>query len=139
LIDFPSSRPEGDQNTVPATQIEKASYEVMEERLKAANNEIARLRVRARGHATKRIYFRRMKALWEAKKVSKPEIVNSETQYYSWTVPAIKEAKFVRRINAQLRATNKRLKRQIEDLEIQLTKSEKGSTTIMKQGDEKEQ
>ena len=63
--------------------------------------------------------------------------MNSETQYFTWTVPAIKEARFVRRINAQLRATNKRLKIQIEDLEIQLTKSGKMTTAIMKQGDEK--
>ena len=108
----------------------------MEERLKSANNEIARLRVRERGHAAERTHFKRMKALWEAENVSKLEIVNSETQNYTWTVPAIKEARFVR-INAQLRTKNRRLKRQIEDLEIQLTKSRKGSTTIMKQGDEK--
>ena len=63
MIEFLSPRPEGDKNTVPATQIEKASYEVMEERLKAANNEIARLRVRARGHVAERTDFKRMKAL----------------------------------------------------------------------------
>lgn len=88
----------------------KTNYEVMEERLKAANNEITRLRVREREHAAERTNFKWMKALWEAKKVSKPKIVNSETQYFTWTVPAIKEAKFVRKINAQLRATSRRLK-----------------------------
>ena len=72
----------------------------MEEMLKAANNEIARLRVRERRHAAERTYFKRIKALWEDEKVSKPEIINSEAQYFTWTVPAIKEAIFVRRINA---------------------------------------
>jgi len=137
LIDLPSPRPEGDKNIVPATQTEKSSYEVMEERLKAANKEIAKLRVRARDHVVERTNFKRMKALWEAEKMSKPEIVSSENQYFTWTVPAIKEARFVRKINAQLRATNRGLKRQIEGLEIQLTKSGKGSTTIMKKGVEK--
>ena len=63
----------------------------MEERLKAANNEIAKLRVRAREHVVEKINFKRMKALWEAEKVSKPEVVNSENQYFTWIVPAIKE------------------------------------------------
>ncbi len=116
ITDILFPRPEGDKSTIPATQTEKASYEVMEESLKTANNEIARLRVRAREHATKRTNFKRMKALQEARKVSKPKIVNNETQYFTWTVPAIKEARFVRKINAQLRATNSRLKRKIEDL-----------------------
>ena len=95
--------------------------------------------MRERENVTERTNLKRMKALWEAEKVSKPEIVNSETQYFTWTVPAIKEARFVRRINIQLRATNRRLKRHVEDLEIQLTKSRKKVTTITKQGDEKGQ
>ena len=139
LIYLLSPRPEGDKNTVPVTQTERASYEVMEERLKATNNEIARLRVRTRGHGIERVDFKRMKALWEDEKVSKLEIINSVTQYFTWTVPAIKDARFVRRINAHLRATNRELKRQIEDLEIQLRKSGKGSTIVMNQGDEKGQ
>jgi len=83
----------------------------MEERLRAANKEISRLRMRERRHVSEKIYFKRTNALWEVEKVSKPEIVSSETQYFTWIVLAIKEARFVRRINAQLRATNKRLKR----------------------------
>lgn len=126
------SKPEGDKNTVLATQIEKSSYEVMEEGLMAANNEIAKIRVREREHAAERTSFKRMKALWEAEKVSKPEIVSSETQNFTWTILAIKEAKFLRKINAQLRTTNKGFKRQIEDIEIKLTKYGKASTTIMK-------
>jgi len=74
--------------------------------------------MRQRRHAIEKKNFKWVKALWEVEKVSKPEIVSSETQYFTWTVPAIKEAGFVRRMNAQLRANNRRLKRQIEDLEI---------------------
>ena len=137
LINFPSPRLEGDKNRVFSTQTEKASYEEMEERLRADNNEISRLRVRGRMHVAERTNLKRMKVLWEAKKVSKPEIVSSENQYFTWTIPAIKEARFVRKINAQRRATNRRLNRKIEDLEIKLTKSGRGSTTTMKQGVEK--
>ena len=90
----------------------------MEGYLRAANNEISRLRMTSRKHAAEKKDFKRVKALSEVDKVSKPEIVSSETQYFTWTVPTIKEARFVRRINAQLRVTNNRLKRQTEDLEI---------------------
>ena len=71
-----------------------------------------------------KINFDRIKALWELGRVSKPETVSSEAQFFTWTLPAIKVAKFVRRININLRATNRRLKRQIEYLEIQLKNSE---------------
>lgn len=37
------------------------------------------------------------------------------------TVPTIKEAKYIRRINMQLRAENKVMKKQIEDLKAQLS------------------
>lgn len=66
--------------------------------------------------------------------MSKPEIVSSENQYFTWTVLAIKEARFVRKVNVHLRARNKGLKRKIENLEIQLTKSGQGSTTITEHG-----
>lgn len=120
-LESPSSRPEGDKSMVPATQTEKASYEVMETRLEVANNEIAKLRVRERERAAEKTNFKRMKTLWEAERVPKSEIVSNEQQYFTWIVHAIKEAKFVRKNNTQLRATNKGLKRKIEYLEIQLT------------------
>ena len=94
------------------------SYEEMEERLKLANYEISRLRKRARRHAAENTNFMRIKALWELEMVSKPETISSEAQYFTWIVPAIKEAKFVIMMNVQLRATNRKLRRQIEDLEI---------------------
>ena len=43
------------------------------------------------------------------------------SQFHTWTVPAIKEAKYIRRINMQLRAGNKAMKKQIEDLKAQLS------------------
>lgn len=139
LIDLPSPRPEGDKETTPATQTEKANYEAMEEKLKVDNNEIAKLRVRARERVVQKSNFKRMKALWEAEKVSKLEIVSNENQYFTWTTPIIKEARFVRKVNTQLRAKNKGLKRKIEDLEIQLTKFGQGSTIITKHGVERKQ
>ncbi len=123
MIDLSSPIPEGDKNRVFSTQTEKVSYEEMEERLRVANNEIARLILRERRHATEKTNFKRVKALCEVEKVSKPELVSSETQYFTWTVPVIKETIFVRRINDQLRATKRRLKRQIEDLEILVNES----------------
>lgn len=111
LIDLSSPISEGEKNKVFPTQTGKTSYEEMEGRLRVANNEIARLRMRARSHATEKTDFKRIKALWEVEKVSKLEIVSSEAQYFTWIVPAIKEARFVRTMNAQLRATNRRLKR----------------------------
>jgi len=66
--------------------------------------------VRERRHDVEKIYLKRIRALREVENVSKPEIVSSENQYFTWTIPVFKEAKFVRRINAQLRTTNMRLK-----------------------------
>jgi len=57
--------------------------------------------------------------LWEEKATS--EVVDCDTQFHTWTVPAIKEAKFIRMINMQLRAGNKVMKKQIEDLKVQLS------------------
>ena len=93
--------------------------------MRVANFKIAKLKRKERRHVAEKTNFNKIKALWEVERVSKPEIVSSEAQYFTWTVPAIKEARFVRMINVKLRATNRRLKRQIEDLEIQLTKSER--------------
>ena len=90
----------------------------MEEKLKSANYEIFKLKKRARKHAIEKTNFKRMKALWEGDKVSKPKIISSEAQYFTWTVPAIKEARFVRVMNTHLRTSNRRLRIQVEDLEI---------------------
>ena len=88
------------------------------------NLEIDNLKKKERRHIVEKTNFNIIRALWEVGRISKPETVSSEVQYFTWTIPAIKEARFMRMINVKLRATNKILKRQIEDLEIQLTKSE---------------
>ena len=125
-MDFSSPMLEDDRNGVFHTQREKRSYEGMKEKLRLANLQIARLEKKVREHVVEKINFDRIKALWELERVSKPEIVSTEAQFFTWTLPAIKEAKFVRRINVNLRATNRRLKRHIEYLEIQLENSEEG-------------
>ena len=103
--------PEADKNRVFHTQTEKSSHEEIEEKLRLAKFEIAKLKRKERRHATEKTNFNRIKALWEVERVSKLETVSSEAQYFTWTVPAIKEARFVRMINVKLRATNRRIKR----------------------------
>jgi len=63
LINLSLPMPEGDKNRDFSTQTEKTSYEEMEKRLRADNNEIARLRMRERRHAAEKTYFKRIKAL----------------------------------------------------------------------------
>ena len=64
-----------------------------------------------------------MEALWEDKIVSIPEVVSCHAQYFTWMVPAIKEARYIRWIKDRLRNNIRVMKRKIEDLEIQLSKS----------------
>ena len=123
-IDLSSPMLEDDRNKVFQTQREKISYEGMKEKLRLDNLRIARLDKKARKHVVEKIKFYRIKALWELERVSNPETISSEAHFFTWTLPAIKEAKFVRWVNVNLRATNRRLKRQIEDLEIQLANYE---------------
>ena len=61
-----------------------------------------------------------MKAVWEGQTVSRSEIPSSAEQYFTWIVPTIKEEKFVRVINTHLRSSNRILRDQVEDLELQL-------------------
>lgn len=125
-IDLSSPMLEDDRNRFFHTQREKSSYEGMKEKLRLANIQIAKLEKKAIKHVVDKIKFDRIKALWELERVSKPKTVSSDAQFFTWTLPAIKEAKFVRRINVNLRATNRRLKRHIEDLEIQLENCKEG-------------
>lgn len=92
----------------------------LEETLKLENQEIAMMKKRARKHSVEKTEFKIMKALWEGQTVSRTEIPNSAKQFFTWTVPAIKEEKFVRVINTHLGASNRRLRNQVEDLELQL-------------------
>ena len=93
--------------------------------MRLANLEIARLKKASRKHAIKEAHFNKMEALWEDKTISIPEVVDCNAQYYTWTVPAIKEAKFIRKVNTKLRAGIRVMKRHIEDLKIQLSQRER--------------
>ena len=92
----------------------------LEEKLRLANQEIAMMRKRARKHSVEKTEFKKMKELWEGQSGSRSEIPSSAEQFFTWTVPAIKEEKFVRVINTHLRASNRILRGQVEDLEQKL-------------------
>ena len=72
-----------------------------------------------------RLHFVKMQALWEDKTFQIPEVVDCNTQYYTWTVPALKEVAFIRRVNTKLRAGIRVMKRKIEDLRMQLSQRER--------------
>ena len=61
-----------------------------------------------------------MKAKWEGQVDYVPITLENTEQPFKCTVPAIKEDKFVRIINTHLRATNRRLKDEVKDLEEQV-------------------
>ena len=65
-----------------------------------------------------------MKGLWELEKNPNPKLIDSQAQFFIWTLPAIKEEKFIRMINTKLRENNRNLKRRVEDLEIHLAQFE---------------
>ena len=75
------------------------------------------MRKRAIKHSIEKTKFKIMKEVWEGQSSSRSEIPSSVEQFFTWTVPTIKEAKFVRVINTHLRASNRRLRDQVEDLE----------------------
>lgn len=99
---------------------EMTEYQHLEEKLRLANQEIAMMRNRARKHGIEKEKFKIMKALWEGQTGSRSETPSSAEQFFTWTVLAFKEAKFVRVINNHLRASNRRLRDQVDDLEQQL-------------------
>lgn len=99
---------------------EECSFEDLKKKLNLGNLEIAKLRKTSRKHAIKEAYFNKMEAFWEDKTISIPEVVNCHVQYYTWTMPAIKEGRYIRNVNTKLRARIRIMKRQIEDLKIQL-------------------
>lgn len=46
--------------------------------------------------------------------------MDSVADVYTWTVPALKQAKSIRKINMHLRAENKALRKEVADLKAQL-------------------
>ena len=97
------------------------SVEELKKMLKLTNLEIAKLKKASRKHAIKEAHFNKMEALWDDKTIQMLEVVDCHAQYYTWSVPAIKEAKFIRKVNTKLRARIRVMKKQIEDLKMQLS------------------
>ena len=75
--------PKADKNRVFHTLTERSSHEEIEEKLRLANFEIAKLNRKARRHAVGKKNFNRIKALWEVERVLKPETISSEAQYFT--------------------------------------------------------
>jgi len=94
----------------------------LKSQLESAKYEIAKLKKAARKHAT--IHAKYYRAFWEENEAVKAQlnsVVDGHAQFHTWTVPAIKEARYIRRINMQLRAGNRAMRKQIEDLKTQLS------------------
>ncbi len=102
---------------------EEYSVEELKNKLRLENIEISRLKKASRKHAIKEAHFDKMQALWEDKTFQIPEVVEFNTQYYTWIVPALKEATFIKRVNTKLRAGI--MKKQIQDLKIQLSQQDR--------------
>ena len=98
----------------------KIELQHIEEKLRLEKQEIVVMRKRARKHSIEKAEFKIMKALWYGKTGSMSETPSRVEHFFTWTSPAIKEAKFVREINTHLIASNRKLKGQVEDLEQQL-------------------
>ena len=90
--------PEEDRNRVFKVQKEKSSYEEVKNKLRLANNEIEKLKKRERIYVEEKVKFERMKGLWELEKNPNPELIDSQDQFFIYTLPAIKEAKFIRMV-----------------------------------------
>ena len=61
-----------------------------------------------------------MKDIWEEQVDSVSKTLGNTQQFIKWTIPLRKEVKHVRRINIRLKATNRKLKYQVKDLQEQL-------------------
>ena len=95
----------------------------IQRQLESAKYEIAKFRKAARKHAA--IHEKYYKTLWEGNEAVEAQlnsVVDGHAQFHTWTVPAIKEAKYIRRINIQLRDGNRAMRKQIEDLKTQLSR-----------------
>ena len=99
---------------------EEDSVGDLKRRLELANFEISRLKKATNKSIVKEAYFNQMQARWEDQTFQIPEVVDFNVQFRSWNTPAIKEAQFIRKINTNLRSGIKVMKKQIEDLKIQL-------------------
>lgn len=92
-----------DRGKAVVSQQEECSFEELKKKLKLANLEISKLRKTSRKHAIKEAYFNKMEALWEDKTISVPKVDSCHAQYFTWMIPTIKEARYIRKVNAKLR------------------------------------
>jgi len=68
-----------------------------------------------------------MQSLWEDKTFQIPEVVYCNVQFHSWTVPTIKEAQFIRKVNTNMRVGIRVMKKQVEELKTQLSQQKESS------------
>ena len=113
-----------DRGKAVITYQDECGFEEVKKKLNLANLEISKIKKKARKHVFKEANFKKMEALWEDKTVSIPEVVSCHAQYYTWMVPAIKEVRYIRRVNEKLRTGIQMMKRQIKYLKIQLNEPE---------------
>jgi len=102
--------------------VKENNLAALKSQLESAKYEIAKLKKAARKHAA--IHAKYYKTLWEGNEAVEAQlnsVVDGHAQFHTWTVPAIKEAKYIRRINMQLRAGNRAMRKKIEDLKTQLS------------------
>ena len=102
---------------------QEGNIAAIQRQLESAKYEIAKLKKAARKHAA--IHAKYYKTLWEGNEAVKAQfnsVVDGHEQFHTWIVPAIKEARYIRRINMQLRAGNRAMRKQIEDLKTQLSR-----------------
>lgn len=107
----PSLIHKDDRNKAVGTQEEECSFEEVKKKLKSANFEIAQLKKRARKHAIEKSNFKRVKSICKDVKVPRHELVDSHAQYFTWTIPAIKKERYIKRINGKLRTKIGMMKR----------------------------
>ena len=100
--------------------MEKTELQLLEEKLKLANLEIAIMKREARKHFVAKIQFEKMKGIQEEQVDTISKTLDNTQQLIKWTIPVRKEEKHVRRMNTHLKATNRRLRNQVKDLQEKL-------------------
>ena len=85
--------------------------------LEAAKHEIVKVKNATRESAVRYANYRKAVLKGSENLVNQ---VDSVADVYTWTVPAIKEAKLLRKINMHLRAENKTMRKKVADLKAQL-------------------
>lgn len=92
--------------------IDKTKFELLEEQLRLANHEIAIMKKEERKHNVQKVHFEKMKEVWEYQIDTVSKTLDNTQQLIKWTMPLRKEVKHVRRMNLNLKSTNKKMKNQ---------------------------